>query len=204
MPSRRAADFNACALHSDMLQTGWLHTSNAQVNRLIENERWGSGPTILIFPWTTRSAAKGWAGRRTHRCLLPRRATSRMPAPCLENTAGICTWNKSTTAARCRMCCQASARKAAAPPGAMPPRLYRGRCICFLAMKAYCTGSPRHEGLGGGWTGFTGRMSSQARAAYRRPVFTSGTGWGWTTRRTTALREARTIVILPARSIITQ
>ncbi len=55
-------DYTACALWSDMEDIGTLHTSNAQVNRLIENTRWGQRSNYVEIPTDCpqRSERMGW------------------------------------------------------------------------------------------------------------------------------------------------
>ena len=55
-------DFVACALWSDMEQTGTLHTGNALVNRLIENTQWGQHSNYVEIPTDCpqRSERMGW------------------------------------------------------------------------------------------------------------------------------------------------
>ena len=57
-------DFQAWALYSDMEETGYLHTSNEKVNRLIENTKWSEKDNFLDIPTDCpqRDERLGWTG----------------------------------------------------------------------------------------------------------------------------------------------
>lgn len=57
-------DVVARVIHSDMRRTGWLETSNADLNRLHENVRWGMRGNFLSIPTDCpqRDERLGWTG----------------------------------------------------------------------------------------------------------------------------------------------
>ncbi|MDD3277945.1 MAG: family 78 glycoside hydrolase catalytic domain [Lachnospiraceae bacterium] len=56
--------FEACAAYSDLEQTGRIETSNAKLNRLIENTKWGQKGNFLDVPTDCpqRDERLGWTG----------------------------------------------------------------------------------------------------------------------------------------------
>lgn len=59
-----AGDVVARVIHSDMRRTGWFETSNADLNRLHENVRWGMRGNFLSIPTDCpqRDERLGWTG----------------------------------------------------------------------------------------------------------------------------------------------
>lgn len=59
-----AGDVVARIIHSDMRRTGWLETSNPDLNRLHENVRWGMRGNFLSIPTDCpqRDERLGWTG----------------------------------------------------------------------------------------------------------------------------------------------
>lgn len=57
-------DFEACVIHTDMDETGWIETSNEKVNQLIENTKWGLKGNFLDIPTDCpqRDERMGWTG----------------------------------------------------------------------------------------------------------------------------------------------
>ncbi len=57
-------DFTAYVIHSDLERTGFLETSNAKVNRLIQNAWWGQRGNFVDVPTDCpqRDARRGWTG----------------------------------------------------------------------------------------------------------------------------------------------
>ena len=58
------ADFTAYVIHSDLERTGFLETSNAKVNRLIQNAWWGQRGNFVDVPTDCpqRDERLGWTG----------------------------------------------------------------------------------------------------------------------------------------------
>ena len=57
-------DFTACVIHSDLERTGSVETSNAKVNRLIQNAWWGQRGNFVDVPTDCpqRDERMGWTG----------------------------------------------------------------------------------------------------------------------------------------------
>ena len=57
-------DFIACVIHSEMMRTGWVETSDMLVNRLMENTLWGQRGNFLDVPTDCpqRDERMGWTG----------------------------------------------------------------------------------------------------------------------------------------------
>lgn len=57
-------NFEACALYSDLEQTGFMSTSNEKLNRLIQNTQWGQKGNFLDVPTDCpqRDERLGWTG----------------------------------------------------------------------------------------------------------------------------------------------
>lgn len=57
-------DFKAIALYSDMKETGYIKTDNAEVNRLFENVKWGQKSNFIDIPTDCpqRDERLGWTG----------------------------------------------------------------------------------------------------------------------------------------------
>lgn len=58
------ADFTACVVHSDLARTGTVETSDARVNRLIQNALWSQRGNFLDVPTDCpqRDERMGWTG----------------------------------------------------------------------------------------------------------------------------------------------
>lgn len=58
------ANFTACALYSDIEQTGWIETSNPDINRLMLNSMWSQKDNFLDIPTDCpqRDERMGWTG----------------------------------------------------------------------------------------------------------------------------------------------
>ena len=63
-PDAEKAGFQAVVISSSMARTGWLETGNAEVNRLLENIRWGMVDNFLDVPTDCpqRDERMGWTG----------------------------------------------------------------------------------------------------------------------------------------------
>jgi alpha-L-rhamnosidase len=64
IPDIKAEDFTANAIYSDIEQTGWIETANAEVNRLVSNILWGQKDNFLDIPTDCpqRDERMGWTG----------------------------------------------------------------------------------------------------------------------------------------------
>lgn len=64
VPSLKKEDFSGLALYSELVQTGFLTTGNALVNRLILNTQWGQKGNFLDVPTDCpqRDERMGWTG----------------------------------------------------------------------------------------------------------------------------------------------
>lgn len=60
----KAEDFTACVVASDLEQTGWIETSNQEVNQLFSNAYWGQKDNFLDIPTDCpqRDERMGWTG----------------------------------------------------------------------------------------------------------------------------------------------
>jgi alpha-L-rhamnosidase len=70
IPDIALADFTANAIYSDIERTGWIETSNPELNRLISNILWGQKGNFLDIPTDCpqRDERMGWTGDATVFC----------------------------------------------------------------------------------------------------------------------------------------